>query len=98
MMPSSLSIRAAALLFALGLQAQSPAPPMRNWTDAQGRSIQAALKAVEGDQVVFLMASGQTLKFPLARLSPADQEFVKKGGAAPAVPSKEAATPASSPA
>jgi hypothetical protein len=98
MMPSSLPICAAALLFATGLQAQGPAPPMRSWTDAQGRSIQAALKAVEGDQVVLLMASGQTLKFPLAKLSPADQEFAKKGGSAPATPSKEAATPAAKPA
>src|SRR5436190_20849759 len=96
-MPSSLPIRAAALLLAVGLQAQSPAPAMRNWTDAQGRSIQAALKAVEGDQVVFLMASGQTLKFPLAKLSPADQEFVKKGSAAPAAPATNAATPAPAP-
>lgn len=71
---------------------------MRNWTDAQGRSIQAALKAVEGDQVVFLMASGQTLKFPLAKLSPADQEFVKKGATAPAAPATNAGTPAPAPA
>src|SRR6188768_3479009 len=93
-MPSSLPLRAAALLFAVGLQAQTPAPAMRNWTDAQGRSIQAAFMAVEGDQVVFLMGSGQTLRFPLAKLSPADQEFVKKNGASPAAPANDPATPA----
>jgi hypothetical protein len=96
-MPSSLLVRAAAILFAAGLQAQSPAPAMRHWTDAQGRSIQAALKAVEGDQVVLLMASGQTLKFPLSKLSPADQEFVKKSGASTATPAKVAAQPVASP-
>lgn len=40
--------------------------------------MQAALTAIEGDQALFLMTSGQTIKFPISKLSPADQEFIKK--------------------
>jgi hypothetical protein len=68
---------AALLLLASPLVAQNPAAAPRSWTDAQGRTMQATLKAVEGDQVVFVMASGQTLKFPISKLSPNDQAFVK---------------------
>jgi hypothetical protein len=96
MMPSSLLIRATALMVAVGLQAQSAGQPVRNWTDSKGRSIQATLKSVQGDQVVVLTPAGQTLTFPLAKLSAADQEFVKKNGAPSAAPSKSPAPPAPS--
>ena len=57
----------------------------RTWTDVQGRTMQASLTGVEADQAIFLMASGQTLKFPLSKLSAADQAFIKNSGPAPTV-------------
>jgi hypothetical protein len=66
-------------------QAQ-PAAQSRTWTDAQGRTMQAALAGIEGDHAIFLMSGGQTIKFPLAKLSPADQDFIKKNMAATPAP------------
>lgn len=48
----------------------------RAWTSVDGRVMQAALLAVEGEQGVFQMDGGQTSRVPLARLSPADQEWI----------------------
>lgn len=48
--------------------------------------MQAALAGIEGDQVLFLMSGGQTIKFPLAKLSPTDQDFIKKNMAATPAP------------
>lgn len=90
MLPASLTRSAAALAFCLGIGWCSLAPnasagkpaEMRTWTDAQGRTMQASLAGIEGDQVLFLMASGQTIKFAISRLSPSDQDFIKKNTAA----------------
>lgn len=58
---------------------QAPAPAeLRAWTDVQGRAMQAKMTGMEGDQVLFLLASGQSVKVPLARLSNADQDFIRK--------------------
>ncbi len=59
---------------------------LRAWTDIQGRAMQAKVMGIEGDQVLFTLASGQSVKVPLARLSPADQEFIKKSTATPNAP------------
>lgn len=80
-------------IFAGAASAQQP-PASRTWTDAQGRTMQATLTGLEGDQALFLMDGGQILKFPITKLSPADQEFIKKNstpspapaGTAPATP------------
>jgi hypothetical protein len=49
----------------------------RQWTDLQGRTVEAAFAGLEGDSVLLRMGNGQTVPFPLARLSEADQAFVE---------------------
>ncbi|WP_009962716.1 hypothetical protein [Verrucomicrobium spinosum] len=66
--------------FALSLGQAPAAGDLRQWTDVQGRVMQARLAGVEGDQVVFMLASGQSVKFALSRLSNADQAFIKQNG------------------
>jgi len=61
----------------LGLRAESPAVA-QTWTSADGRTMQAKLTGVEGDTAVFLMANGQTVKVPIAKLAGKDQELVKQ--------------------
>lgn len=88
-------IRHICLVFAVGCTtafSQAPASSeLRSWTDVQGRAMQAKMTGMEGDQVLFLLASGQSVKVPLARLSPADQEFIKKSAPAPGAPASASA-------
>ncbi|CAN5879306.1 hypothetical protein BH11VER1_BH11VER1_20690 [soil metagenome] len=78
------------LLFSAGgpvAFSQAPAATeLRAWTDVQGRAMQAKMTGMEGDQVLFLLASGQSVKVPLARLSAADQDFINKSGPGAAAP------------
>ncbi|WP_395742330.1 SHD1 domain-containing protein [Prosthecobacter sp.] len=51
----------------------------RTWTEAQtGRKLEADFVKVQGDAVVVRAANGSTMQLPLARLSEADQTFVKE--------------------
>ncbi len=68
---------AALALFILVTSAQAQAPAVREWTDVQGRKVSAAFGGVQGDKVMFKMTNGQTVPFDLAKLSAADQDFVK---------------------
>lgn len=54
---------------------------MRTLTDKQGRTLQADVIAVSGDQVEIRRADGQLFKLPLANLSDADQQALKKWAA-----------------
>jgi uncharacterized protein (TIGR03067 family) len=61
----------------------------RTWTSITGQTAEAELVKVEGENVVVKMADGRTSSFPIARLSAADQAFIKEqGGKAPAAESK----------
>lgn len=55
-------------------------PVMQNWTNTDGRVIQAAMIRMEGDHVILLMANGQTYPYPLSKLSSASQALAKRGG------------------
>ncbi|HSI62675.1 MAG TPA: hypothetical protein VLE43_06135, partial [Candidatus Saccharimonadia bacterium] len=102
MMPAHLTRTAAALAVCLGWFATSspvpgqaqPAAEMRTWTDAQGRTMQASLAGIEGDQALFLMSGGQTIKFPLTKLSPADQAFIKTNKSPTTAPAPTGGGPA----
>jgi hypothetical protein len=76
----------AAVLVSVALQAQvTPAPGLRAWTSTDGKKIEAAFVALEGDSVKIRMANGSTFAVPLARLSAEDQAFAKaQTGASPA--------------
>lgn len=62
------------------------AADLRTWTDSMGRTIQAAFQALEGDNVILRLSSGQTVPYPLTKLSARDQDFARSqiGGATPA--------------
>jgi SLA1 homology domain 1, SHD1 len=67
----------AALMLACGLRSDAQPAPSRSWTDATGRKVEAAFGGVQGDNVLLKMADGKTIPFAIARLSAADQDFIK---------------------
>src|SRR5262245_8567196 len=71
-----------AVLLAVSAQA-------REWTSSDGRKLQADFVSVSGADVIMKSPGGQPLKVPLARLSPADQAWVKDQTGKPAVPGKK---------
>lgn len=90
-----LSALSFASLLSLSASAQAQAPTTRSWTSTDGRKIEAAFVAVEGDGVKIRMANGSTFTVPLARLSGEDQKYVKELGAAtPAAATPTAGQPA----
>ncbi len=59
----------------------SPQPstvPLRNWTDIEGRVIQAQALRRSGDSVVLRLANRQEFLVPLERLSPADITYIQE--------------------
>lgn len=68
--------------------------PARTWTEAQtGRTLEGDFVKVQDSAVVVLLANGSTTQLPLARLSEADQTFVKEqSAAAPTAKTEEKAT------
>lgn len=60
-------------------QGTEPRKQVRMWTDVQNRKVQARLSHVEGEMVVLEVGQdGKKLKLPLARLSPADRDYIAK--------------------
>jgi len=49
----------------------------REWVNDEGRKIEADYDSCDGSTVV-LMRAGKEIRYPLARLSPADQVFIKQ--------------------
>ena len=59
----------------------------RTWTEAQtGRTLEGDFVKVQGGSVVVRAVNGSTLQLPLARLSEADQTFVKEQAASATTP------------
>ena len=88
MTPRPIIACAATLVAASILALRGPLPAQtaatsapRTWTSTDGRTMQASLTGVEGDTAVFRTAAGQAARVPLARLSPADQEFIRRSAA-----------------
>jgi hypothetical protein len=65
-------LSALALLVALPASAET-----RTFTDNQGREIEAEVTGVSGSQVTLRLAGGKSYTIPIAKLSKADQLFVK---------------------
>lgn len=57
--------------------AAPPANPMRTWTSADGRTMQARLMQLQGDQVTMQRDDGSTFTFGIDLLRPADQTSVR---------------------
>lgn len=64
----------------------------RAWTDDAGRKVEAEYAGIQGDSVLLKLPAGNTVPFPLARLSAVDQAYVKSlaGAPAPAAAGKDA--------
>jgi sulfatase modifying factor 1 len=63
------------LLFAITLNAKEP---IRTWTSADGRTLEARYLEMVGNKVRIENASGRTFTVPLTGFSQADQEYTKK--------------------
>ncbi|MEM6915144.1 MAG: hypothetical protein AAF491_01160 [Verrucomicrobiota bacterium] len=50
---------------------------IRPWTNSEGKTIEAALVSLEGENITLKMANGRTYTIELSSLSAADQEFAK---------------------
>jgi hypothetical protein len=65
--------------------ATTPAAPSRpatlqDWTNSEGKVIQATMLRLEGTSVVLQLTSGQTYNYPLEKLSSASQQMARRGG------------------
>ncbi|HEY2572673.1 MAG TPA: c-type cytochrome domain-containing protein [Verrucomicrobiaceae bacterium] len=56
-------------------KALSPGSVM-SWTNAEGVAIQAGYGGVKGQSVIFKMANGSKVEYPIKKLSPASQKLV----------------------
>jgi hypothetical protein len=73
-------------LFGLMVMGAAALGAPRSWTDVSGRKVEADFAGMQGDSVLLKLANGQTVPFPLARLSAEDQAFAKTQTAGAAVP------------
>ena len=64
-------------LFGLMMMGAAALGAPRSWTDVSGRKVEADFAGMQGDSVLLKLANGQTVPFPLARLSAEDQAFAK---------------------
>ncbi len=82
------------LLVCLGSSALVAGP--RPWTDSTGRKVEAEFVGMKDDSVLLKLVNGQTVPFPLTRLSADDQAFAKTqaGGGGAATPAAPAAATA----
>ncbi len=82
---------------ALGLACSLCDAATRSWTDVSGRKVDAEFAGMRGDSVMLKLPTGQTVPYPLSKLSAEDQAFIQTqavGDSAPASPAP-AAPPAS---
>jgi thiol-disulfide isomerase/thioredoxin len=56
--------------------AKGPLIDTRSWTNAEGRTIRAAVKAVDDTSVTFLMDGGKEVKYPLDKLSAESRQMI----------------------
>lgn len=63
----------------------------RTWTDSSGRKVEADFAGMKGDSVLLKLANGQTVPFPLVRLSSEDRNYLQSLNPAAGPPSSDAA-------
>lgn len=76
-----------ASIAALSILHASEAGGFREWTDNQGRKVEARLVAQDDERVTLEMRDGRQLPFPMERLSPGDRKLAETWK--PALPSPE---------
>ncbi|MDF1850942.1 MAG: DUF1549 domain-containing protein [Verrucomicrobiales bacterium] len=51
---------------------------IRTWTDSQGRTVEASYEGIVGKQVNLKLGNGNLIPFPIGKLSPADQDWLRE--------------------
>lgn len=54
--------------------AKKPMPPVLDWTNAEGVTIQAGFDGLQGDNVILKLANGQLVPYSMAKLSAASRK------------------------
>jgi len=67
----------------------------RNWTNAEGKNVDAELIKVDGDTVTFRLRSGSTTVYAQSKLSEADRDYIAKNP--PSAASTQTTTAAKTP-
>lgn len=58
--------------------AAAPArPAVQNWTNFEGKTIQAGFVRLDGENVVLKMANGQEIPYPMSKLNEASQKLAR---------------------
>lgn len=57
--------------------AKKPEPVKGSWTNTEGKTIEATLIRVEGENAVLLLANGSSVPYPISKLAPESQAKVK---------------------
>ncbi|MGV3664382.1 MAG: SHD1 domain-containing protein [Prosthecobacter sp.] len=78
----ALSLASFVSFLSLSVPSHAQAPANRTWTSTDGRKIEAAFVAVEGESVKIRMTNGSFFTVPLVRLSAEDQAYAKSQAAA----------------
>jgi hypothetical protein len=60
-----------------------PLIPMQAWTNADGREIRAAVQKLEGNKVMFRMADGRLLAYPVEKLSAESRQVIADAAGTP---------------
>ena len=55
--------------------------PSRAWTNAEGKSITAAVRSIDGSTVTFVMPDGKEVPYPVAKLSEGSRKDLEAAGA-----------------
>ncbi|MCX6872470.1 MAG: thioredoxin family protein [Verrucomicrobia bacterium] len=83
------------LLAGLSLWPSALRAEFRNWTNADGKNVDAELIKVDDDNVTFRLRNGNTTVYPQAKLSAADREYITKNP--PSAPAAKPGTAEKSP-
>lgn len=74
-------LHAAQLARRLGTAVATPAADqtaVQDWTNLEGKTISARFAGLQGSELLLTLSSGQTIRYPLAKLSAASQELAKR--------------------
>ncbi len=57
---------------------ERPGDSLRDWTNADGKTIQASYVSADDEKVTLRLKNGKTSKYPIDKLSEGDQAFIKE--------------------
>lgn len=66
------------LLVFWGLSISAPCGEFRNWTNSEGKNVEAELMKVDGDNITLRLRNGKTTPYLQSKLTEADREYIKQ--------------------